>query len=86
MVVSGEIFTELEESRVQIPYKFTLIETSMNINYQVSAVNSKREIIGKMCENATDIMKITADAVQSFCRLPPRRHQNKWFQNIVTGH
>ena len=41
------------------------------INWKISAVNSKGEIIGKKYEGQTDIMKITAGEVQLFCHLPP---------------
>ena len=65
--VSGEILTELKKSGVQPLYK---ISTANRM--AISAVNSKRELIGKKRRNNTDIMKMcTTGEVQLFCRLPP---------------
>ena len=74
VVQSEGMLTELEESGVQPPNKFTVIGTTCkDINSQVSAVNSKREIIAMMDNNNTDFRKITAGEVQLFCRLPPEK-------------
>ena len=74
------MLTELEESGVQPPNKFTVIGTTCkDINSQVSAVNSKREIIAMMDNNNTDFRKITAGEVQLFCRLPPEITETNYF-------
>ena len=77
MSVTREILTELEESGVQLPNKFTLIDT---MKITCSAVNSKRDIIATILENDTDVKKITADEVQLFCRLPPEDTETNGFK------
>ena len=77
MSVTREILTELEESGVQLPNKFTLIDT---MKITCSAVNSKRDIIATILENDTDVMKITTGGVQSFCRLPPEDTETNGFK------
>ena len=79
MGISGKVLTELEESGVQPPNTITTDRITNGRN--VLAVNSKREMIGKMSEHATDIMKITAgEVLKFFCRLPPEDTETNGFK------